>query len=48
MALWVIRILFLALCTIGGYAVSQVRPEFVSVPYSGVAGHGRSALASAG
>ena len=29
MALWVIRILFLCLCTVGGYAVSQVRPEFV-------------------
>jgi uncharacterized protein YacL len=30
MALWVIRILFLSLCTVAGYAVSQVRPEFVS------------------
>ena len=30
MALWVIRILFLCLCTIGGYAVSQVRPELVN------------------
>jgi uncharacterized protein YacL len=29
MALWVIRILFLCLCTMGGYAVSQVRPEYV-------------------
>jgi uncharacterized protein YacL len=38
MALWVIRILFLLLCTTGGYAVSQVRPEFVSLPYSGVLG----------
>jgi uncharacterized protein YacL len=28
MALWVIRILFLVLCTLGGYAVSQVRPDF--------------------
>ena len=28
MALWVIRILFLSLCTVGGYAVSQVRPEY--------------------
>ena len=32
MALWVIRILFLSLCTVGGYAVSQVRPEFVGGP----------------
>src|SRR5258707_11068838 len=29
MALWTIRILFLSLCTIGGYAISQVRPEYV-------------------
>ena len=29
MALWYIRILFLGMCTMGGYAVSQVRPEFV-------------------
>lgn len=29
-SLWVIRVLFLALCTTGGYAVSQVRPELVS------------------
>src|ERR1051325_502500 len=34
MALWVIRILFVALCTIGGYAVSQVRPEYVGVHFS--------------
>src|SRR5215813_3879346 len=34
MALWVIRILFLSLCTVGGYAVSQVRPEFVGGPHS--------------
>lgn len=32
MALWVIRILFLCLCTIGGYAVSQVRPEWLGNP----------------
>jgi len=29
MSLWVIRILFLAMCTVSGYAVSQVRPEYV-------------------
>jgi uncharacterized protein YacL len=34
MALWVIRTLFLILCTIGGYAVSQVREEVVGIPYS--------------
>src|SRR3954453_5953556 len=38
MALWVIRILFLCLCTVGGYAVSQVRPEFVTSSHSGVLG----------
>ena len=38
MALWVIRILFLLLCTTGGYAVSQVRPEFVRLSHSGVLG----------
>ena len=38
MSLWAIRILFLCLCTTGGYAVSQVRPEFVGLPLSGVLG----------
>ena len=38
MALWVIRILFLGLCTMGGYAVSQVRPEYVGRTYSGLVG----------
>src|SRR5499425_1550073 len=38
MSLWVIRILFLCLCTTGGYAVSQVRPEFVGSSFSGVIG----------
>lgn len=37
-SLWVIRILFLGLCTTGGYAISQVRPEFVGTPLSGVFG----------
>jgi len=34
MALWVIRILFLAMCSVAGFAVSQVREEFVGSPYS--------------
>jgi uncharacterized protein YacL len=38
MALWVIRILFLSLCTMGGFAVSQVRPEFIGNPQSGLLG----------
>ncbi|TAL05989.1 MAG: twitching motility protein PilT [Verrucomicrobia bacterium] len=38
MALWVIRILFLALCTVGGYAISQVRSDFVTHPLSATLG----------
>src|SRR2546425_10070823 len=38
MALWVIRILFLCLCTVAGYAISQVRPEFVRGQFSGLLG----------
>src|SRR5512138_2983871 len=38
MALWIIRILFLLLCTTGGYAVSQVRPEFFVVSHSWLLG----------
>ncbi|MBI3849664.1 MAG: TRAM domain-containing protein [Verrucomicrobia bacterium] len=29
MALWSIRVLFLALCTVGGFAITQVRPEMI-------------------
>ena len=29
MSIWVIRIIFLILCTLGGFAVSQVRPELL-------------------
>ncbi len=38
MALWVIRILFLCLSTMGGYAISQVREEFVGLQHSGLLG----------
>jgi uncharacterized protein YacL len=38
MTLWVIRILFLMLCTVGGYAVTQVRPEYVGMQYGGPIG----------
>jgi len=38
MVLWSIRILFLLLCTVGGYAVSQVRPEYVGGHFSGLVG----------
>jgi len=36
MSLWVIRILFLLLCTSGGYAVSQVQPELIQNGFYGV------------
>ena len=36
--LWAIRILFLSLCSVAGYAVSQVRPEFVGMSHSGLRG----------
>src|SRR5258708_453074 len=38
MALWVIRILFLSLCTTAGYAVSQVRPDFINTQFAGPIG----------
>jgi len=38
MNMWTIRILFLILCTIGGYAISQVRPESIQWPGSGFLG----------
>ncbi len=38
MNMWTIRILFLILCTIGGYAISQVRPESIQWPASGFLG----------
>ena len=36
--LWSIRLLFLGLCIAGGYAVSQVRPEYVSATHGGLIG----------
>jgi uncharacterized protein YacL len=35
-SLWVIRILFLIMSTVGGYAVTQVRPEYVNNPLLGI------------
>jgi len=37
-SLWVIRLLFLSLCITAGYAVSQVRPEFVAQQHGSVIG----------
>jgi len=36
--LWPIRILFLGLCTAAGFAISQVRPEFVNLPHAQTSG----------
>jgi uncharacterized protein YacL len=36
--LWVIRLLFLGLCVLAGYAISQVREEFVGLPHAGLFG----------
>jgi uncharacterized protein YacL len=36
--LWAIRILFLGLCIMAGFAISQVRPEFIGQSHSGLVG----------
>ena len=38
--LWAIRLLFLGLCSVAGYEVSQVRPEYVGVNHSALIGLG--------
>jgi uncharacterized protein YacL len=35
-SLWVLRVLFLSLCTLAGYAVSQVRPDLIPSGVSGL------------
>ena len=37
-ALWAIRLLFLSLCTMAGFAISQVRPEWTGMAHSGLIG----------
>jgi len=45
MSLWILRILFLSLSTLGGYAVSQVRPELIQDGFRGaVVGFGFGGL----
>ena len=45
MSLWFIRILFLLMCTMAGYAISQVRPEFTGHgALGGIAGFGFGGL----
>ena len=36
MALWSIRVLFLSLCTVAGFAVTQVRPEMIGSGFIGM------------
>jgi len=36
--LWAVRLLFLSLCTAAGYAISQVRPEFIGMSHGGLLG----------
>lgn len=36
MTIWIIRILFLGLCALGGYGISQARPEYITSPGIGV------------
>ena len=38
--LWAVRILFLGLCTLAGYAVSQVSTDYVNISHSGLYGVG--------
>src|ERR1700746_3554249 len=40
MALWIIRILFLCLCSTGGFAISQGDPVYVGGRCSGIIGMG--------
>ena len=37
-SLWAIRLLFLSLCILAGYAISQVRPEYTGLSHSGLIG----------
>lgn len=40
MALWIIRIFFLSLCTLGGYAVGEIHPYYQGVKYAWLIGTG--------
>jgi len=43
-ALWVIRICFLLLCSLAGYAVSELQPELIVHPFGLIAGFGLGGL----
>src|ERR1051326_7249478 len=38
MNIWIIRIFFLSLCTLGGYAVGEIHPYYQDVHYASVIG----------
>ena len=38
MTIWVIRVLFLFLCTVAGYAISELHPLFIGTPKGGIFG----------
>jgi hypothetical protein len=38
MTIWIIRIFFLSLCTMGGYAVGEVHPYYQDVEHAGLIG----------
>src|SRR5438128_5095175 len=38
MAIWIIRIFFLLLCTLAGYAVAEVYPAYLNIPHAGLLG----------
>src|SRR3984957_6960733 len=38
MTVWIIRIFFLSMCTLGGYAVGEVHPYYQGVPFAGYIG----------
>ena len=40
MTVWIIRIFFLCLCTMGGYAVGEVHPYYQNLQYAGLIGMG--------
>ena len=44
MSLWTIRIFFLSLCTLAGYAVSELRPDIIQPPFGPLAGFGCGGL----
>lgn len=40
MAIWIIRIFFLSLCTVGGYAVGEIHPYYQGLKYAWLIGTG--------